>query len=159
MQKNSDEKFMKVAIDLAFEGMRENKGGPFGAVVVQNGVIVGRGYNRVTSTNDPTAHAEIVAIRDACKQLNTFELSDCVIYTTCEPCPMCLAAIYWSHVNKIFYGSTKVDAANINFDDSFIYDEIMKNNSDRKLNMKQISRDETIELFNEWQNKTDRISY
>jgi len=159
MQKNSDEKFMKVAIDLAFEGMHENKGGPFGAVVVQNGVIVGRGYNRVTSTNDPTAHAEIVAIRDACKQLNTFELSDCVIYTTCEPCPMCLAAIYWSHVNKIFYGSTKVDAANINFDDSFIYDEIMKNNSDRKLNMKQISRDETIELFNEWQNKTDRISY
>lgn len=159
MQKNSDEEFMKVAIELAFEGMHENKGGPFGAVVVQNGVIVGRGYNRVTSTNDPTAHAEIVAIRDACKQLNTFELSDCVIYTTCEPCPMCLAAIYWSHVNKIFYGSTKVDAANINFDDSFIYDEIMKNNSDRKLNMKQISRDETIELFNEWQNKTDRISY
>lgn len=159
MQKNSDEEFMKVAIELAFEGMHENKGGPFGAVVVQNGVIVGRGYNRVTSTNDPTAHAEIVAIRDACKQLNTFELSDCVIYTTCEPCPMCLAAIYWSHVNKIFYGSTKLDAANINFDDSFIYDEIMKNNSERKLNMKQISRDETIELFNEWQNKTDRISY
>ena len=150
---------MKVAIELAFEGMHENKGGPFGAVVVQNGVIVGRGYNRVTSTNDPTAHAEIVAIRDACKQLNTFELSDCVIYTTCEPCPMCLAAIYWSHVNKIFYGSTKLDAANINFDDSFIYDEIMKNNSERKLNMKQISRDQTIELFNEWQNKTDRISY
>jgi len=159
MQKNSEEKFMKVAIDLAFEGMHENKGGPFGAVIVQNGVIVGRGNNQVTSTNDPTAHAEIVAIRDACKQLNTFELNDCVIYTTCEPCPMCLAAIYWTHINKIFYGSTKLDAANINFDDSFIYDEIMKNNAERKLNMEQISRDQTIELFNEWQNKTDKISY
>jgi len=159
MQKNSEEKFMKVAIDLAFEGMHENKGGPFGAVIVQNGVIVGRGNNQVTSTNDPTAHAEIVAIRDACKQLNTFELNECVIYTTCEPCPMCLAAIYWTHINKIFYGSTKHDAANINFDDSFIYDEIMKNNAERKLNMEQISRDQTIELFNEWQNKTDKISY
>lgn len=159
MQKNSEEKFMKVAIDLAFEGMHENKGGPFGAVIVQNGVIVGRGNNQVTSTNDPTAHAEIVAIRDACKQLNTFELNDCVIYTTCEPCPMCLAAIYWTHINKIFYGSTKLDAANINFDDSFIYDEIMKNNAERKLNMEQISRDQTIELFNEWQNKADKISY
>ena len=149
---------MEEAIRLSLENIK-NSGGPFGAVITKNGEIVATGVNKVTSKNDPTAHAEIVAIRKACEKLNSFQLEGCTIYTSCEPCPMCLAAIYWTHINKIFYGSTKHDAANINFDDSFIYDEIMKNNAERKLNMEQISRDQTIELFNEWQNKADKISY
>ncbi len=121
-----DEKFMRHAIELAKRGVDSNFGGPFGAVVVKDNLIVGEGWNCVTSTNDPTAHAEVTAIRKACKHLNTFQLTDCVIYTSCEPCPMCLGAIYWSRPAKLFYGCTHEDAAAIGFDDHFIYDEIAK---------------------------------
>src|SRR5476651_1509863 len=118
------EKFMREAIRLSLSKMRGNHGGPFGAVVVRKGKIIGRGWNRVTSANDPTAHAEVTAIRDACRRLKTFRLDDCEIYTSCEPCPMCLAAIYWARLGKIHYGNGRADAARIGFDDAFLYDEI-----------------------------------
>src|SRR6516165_6840157 len=119
-----NKRFMREAIRLSIQMMRRGKGGPFGAVVVKNDEVVGRGCNRVTSTNDPTAHAEIVAIRDACKRLKTFHLDDCDIYTSCEPCPMCLSAVYWARIRKLFYGNTRQDAAKIAFDDEFIYREV-----------------------------------
>jgi tRNA(Arg) A34 adenosine deaminase TadA len=121
-----DEKFMRRAIELAQNGMNAGDGGPFGAIVVKDGEIVGEGCNRVTSTNDPTAHAEVVAIRAACEKLNSFQLDGCTIYTSCEPCPMCLGAIYWARPAKVFYACTREDAANIEFDDQFIYEEIEK---------------------------------
>ena len=139
--------------------MRRGKGGPFGAVVVKGNRIVGRGSNKVTSTNDPTAHAEIVAIRDACKRLNTFQLEDCDLYTSCEPCPMCLSAIYWARIRSVYYGNTRKDAARIAFDDDFIYREVALPIRRRKLGMKQILRDEALAAFIEWEKKADKVRY
>ncbi len=150
---------MKAAVELSINGMLSNEGGPFGAVVVKDGEIVGRGNNKVTSTNDPTAHAEVVAIRDACQNLNTFQLDDCVLYTSCEPCPMCLGAIYWARPKAVYYGCTKKDAADINFDDDFIYKELEVKMGDRKIPFIQIGRDEAIKAFQMWANKEDKNLY
>ena len=152
-------KFMREAIRLSIQTMRRGKGGPFGAVIVRNGKVVGRGCNQVTSVNDPTAHAEIVAIREACKRLKTFRLDECDLYTSCEPCPMCLSAIYWARLGKVFYGNTRKDAAKIDFDDDFIYREVALPIGKRKLNMKQLLREEALAAFDEWQEKTDKILY
>ena len=138
-------KFMREAIRLSIQMMRRGKGGPFGAVVVRNGKVVGRGSNQVTSTNDPTAHAEILAIREACQRLKTFQLDDCDLYTSCEPCPMCLAAIYWARLGNVFYANTRKDAARIDFDDDFIYREVARPIGKRKLKMKQLLREEVSE--------------
>lgn len=154
-----DKKFMQAAVDLSIKGMLANEGGPFGAVVVRNGEIVGRGNNKVTSTNDPTAHAEVVAIRDACKNLNTFQLDDCVLYTSCEPCPMCLGAIYWARPKAVFYGCTKKDAADINFDDDFIYKELEVKMGERKIPFAQVGRDDAIKAFQMWSEKQDKDLY
>lgn len=151
--------FMLRAIELSKIGMQNGKGGPFGCVIVQNGKIVGEGNNQVTSSNDPTAHAEMVAIRNACKNLNTFQLDDCEIYTSCEPCPMCLGAIYWARPTKIYYANTREDAKNIGFDDSFIYDEIPLNINDRKIPMIALGRNEANEVFEAWKNKEDKVEY
>ena len=151
--------FMDAAIQMAIEGVRSGQGGPFGAVVVKDGVIVGRGNNRVTSTNDPTAHAEVVAIRDACENLGTFQLDGCEIYTSCEPCPMCLGAIYWARPSKLYYGCNKHDAAEINFDDDFIYREIAIDNEKRKIPFIPYMRDEALASFKAWTDKDDRIAY
>jgi len=150
---------MRAAVELSRKKMRDNYGGPFGAVIVRKNKIVGRGWNRVTSTNDPTAHAEISAIRDACKKLKTFKLDDCELYTSCEPCPMCLAAIYWARIGKIFYANTRKDAAKIEFDDDLIYREVSRPISGRKIPMKQLLRDEALKVFAEWKNKADKIRY
>lgn len=154
-----NEKFMREAIRLSVEKMRAGIGGPFGAVVVKDGEIIARGFNKVTSTNDPTAHAEVVAIREACEKLGTFQLDDCEIYTSCEPCPMCMGAIYWARPNKVYYGNTKADAAKINFDDQFIYDELDLPMNKRKLTMIPLLRDEALEAFKEWEEKSDKINY
>ncbi len=150
---------MREAIRISLAKMRANCGGPFGAVVVRQGKIVGRGWNQVTSTNDPTAHAEVTAIRDACRRLKTFQLDDCELYTSCEPCPMCLAAIYWARFKKVFYGNTRQDAARINFDDAFIYREVARPIARRKIPMKQLLRPEALTAFTEWLEKADRIAY
>jgi len=152
-------KFMRAAIRLSIDMMRCGKGGPFGAVVVKRGKIVGRGCNEVTSSNDPTAHAEIVAIRDASRRLKTFDLDGCELYTSCEPCPMCLSAIYWARIRKVFYANTRKDAAKIAFDDDFIYREVALPIRKRQLFMKQLLRDEAQKAFTEWQRKTDKIPY
>jgi guanine deaminase len=159
MNKNKNKRFMKEAIRLSLAHMQKGHGGPFGAIVVRNGRIVGRGWNKVTSTNDPTAHAEISAIREACKTLRTFDLSEAEIYSSCEPCPMCLAAIYWARIKKIYYGNTRRDAAKILFDDEFLYQEIAKPISKRKLKMKQLLRKDAKAVFKEWQEKEDKIHY
>lgn len=151
--------FMQQAIALSQQGMDNNEGGPFGAIVVRAGQVVGVGNNRVTSTQDPTAHAEVVAIRDACRRLHTFELHDCIIYTSCEPCPMCLGAIYWARPKAVYFGCTKEDAARIDFDDHFIYAEINTPREERKIPMFQVSRPEALRVFEAWKNKTDKISY
>lgn len=150
---------MREAIRLSLSKMRGNHGGPFGAVVVRKGKIVGRGWNRVTSTNDPTAHAEVSAIRDACRKLKTFQLNDCELYTSCEPCPMCLSAIYWARVKRVFYANTRQDAAHIDFDDDLIYREIPLPNSRRKIPMKQLLHAEALKVFAEWKSKPDKIRY
>ena len=150
---------MREAIRLSIQMMRRGKGGPFGAVVVRNGKVVGRGANQVTSTNDPTAHAEILAIREACKRLKTFQLEDCELYTSCEPCPMCLSAVYWARLGNVFYANTRQDAARIDFDDEFIYREVALPIGKRKLKMKQLLREEALAAFAEWQQKTDKILY
>ena len=150
---------MREAIALSLRMMRRGKGGPFGAVVVCGNKIVGRGCNLVTSVNDPTAHAEIVAIRQACKKLKTFRLDDCVLYTSCEPCPMCLSAIYWARIRKVFYANTRKDAARIAFDDEQIYREVSLPLGRRKLEMKQLLRDEALKAFNEWERKPDKLLY
>jgi guanine deaminase len=152
-------KFMREAIRLSVQMMRRGKGGPFGAVVVRDRKIVARGCNQVTSTNDPTAHAEIVAIRDACKRLKTFVLDDCDLYTNCEPCPMCLSAIYWARIGNVFYGNTRKDAARIAFDDDHIYHELALPIRRRKLVMKQLLRTEALKAFAEWEKKADKIRY
>jgi len=151
--------FMLEAIELSIAGMQQNEGGPFGAVVVKNGVIVGRGNNKVTATNDPTAHAEVTAIRDACRNLNSFQLDGCVIYTSCEPCPMCLGAIYWARPDKVYFACTKKDAADAGFDDDFIYLEIVKPFSDRSIVFEQLSRNEALKAFELWKQKEDKTAY
>lgn len=151
--------FMRVAIALSRTKMRANCGGPFGAVVVRSGKVIARGWNQVTSTNDPTAHAEVTAIRAACKKLRTFRLSDCELYTSCEPCPMCLSAIYWARFKRVYYGNTRSDAAKIQFDDDWIYREVARPIARRKLEMRQLLRDEALKVFTEWEAKTDKVRY
>ena len=152
-------KYMQEAIRISMQMMRRNKGGPFGAVVVRKGKIVGRGCNQVTSTNDPTAHAEVVAIRDACRRLKTFQLSDCELYTSCEPCPMCLSAIYWARFRKVFYANTRKDAADVDFDDDFIYTEVSLPLARRSIPMRQLMRKDALVVFKEWKNKPDKVRY
>ncbi len=154
-----DKKFMRRAIELAENGMDTNTGGPFGAVIVKNGEIIAEGCNKVTSNNDPTAHAEVDAIRTACKKLNSFQLEDCIIYTSCEPCPMCLGAIYWARPKKVFYGCTREDAADIDFDDQLIYDEIAVGITNRKIEFTNVLRDEALKVFQKWDSKIDRTEY
>jgi len=151
--------FMQEAIQLSIQNVLEGKGGPFGAVVVKDGKIIARGANSVTAHNDPTAHAEVVAIREACKTLNTFQLNGCEIYTSCEPCPMCLGAIYWARPDKLFYANSKEDAAAIAFDDKFIYEEIAKPIGERKLFTKQLLRNKAIVAFNNWAESNIKTEY
>ena len=151
-------KFMQRAIELSIESINSG-GGPFGSVIVKDEKIISEGMNRVTVDNDPTAHGEIVAIRNACKELKTFNLSNCSLYSSCEPCPMCMSAIYWSRIGKVYYANTRDDAKKINFDDSLIYSEIPKKNKDRSILMEQILRDEALEAFEIWKNKTDKTKY
>lgn len=152
------EDFMRKAIELSIENVK-NGGGPFGAVIVKDGEIVATGVNRVTANHDPTAHAEVSAIRAACQKLGTFDLSGCEIYTSCEPCPMCLGAIYWAHLDKIYYGNNKTDAARIGFDDSFIYDELALERKNRKKVMEELLPDEAIAAFRAWEEKADKVEY
>ncbi len=154
-----EEKFMQEAIELSRTGINNNEGGPFGCVIVKGNEIVGRGNNKVTSTNDPTAHAEVVAIRDACNNLGTFQLDDCEVYTSCEPCPMCLGAIYWARPKVIYFANNREDAADAGFDDSMIYDEMAATIEQRKIPIKTLGRDEAIKVFNEWKEKTDKTAY
>lgn len=154
-----EEKFMREAIALSRNAIENNEGGPFGCVIVKDDTIVGRGNNKVTSTNDPTAHAEVVAIRDACRNLGTFQLDDCEVYTSCEPCPMCLGAIYWARPKVIYYANNREDAADAGFDDSMIYDEMAATVEQRKIPIKLLGRDEAIKVFNEWVNKPDKTAY
>ena len=150
--------FMLRAIELSLSSAN-NDGGPFGCVITKKNEIIAEGTNKVTLSNDPTAHAEVVAIRDACKKLDTFNLSGCDLYTSCEPCPMCLSAIYWSHIDSIYYANTREDAKNINFDDSLIYSEISKKKEDRKIPIKQMLREEALKTFKLWSKKIDKIEY
>jgi len=154
-----DKDFMRAAIALAEENVASGNGGPFGAVIERDGEIVGRGSNNVTSHNDPTAHAEVVAIRDACATLGTFSLQGCTVYTSCEPCPMCLSAIYWARLDRIFYGNTKADAAAIDFDDAFLYLEIPKPIGERTIPTEQMLRAESIKAFQAWAVSEDKIPY
>jgi len=153
------EQFMREAIELSREMMRQGKSGPFGAIIVKDNVIVGRGYNQVTANNDPTAHAEVQAIRQACQQLNTFDLSGCEIYTSCEPCPMCLGAIWWARMDKIIYAANRVDAENAGFSDAHFYQELAKENHERSVVMQGLLREEALLTFDEWIKKTDKIPY
>lgn len=150
---------MQEAIVLSKKSMDTGDGGPFGCVIVKGDMIVGMGNNKVTSTNDPTAHAEVVAIREACKNLETFQLEDCEIFTSCEPCPMCLGAIYWARPKAIYYANTRADAADIGFDDSMIYEEMKIENSERLIPLTALGRKEAIKVFEEWKNKTDKTEY
>ena len=156
---NEEEVFMKEAIRLSITNVTEGKGGPFGAVIVKDGKIIARGANQVTRSNDPTAHAEVVAIRNACKILDTFQLDGCDLYTSCEPCPMCLGAIYWARPARLFYANTKADAAAIQFDDQFIYEEIALPLGERKLFTKQLLREEALEAFRLWQESNAKVEY
>jgi len=151
--------FMKRAIELSRIKMQNLEGGPFGAVIVKDGVIIAEGWNQVTSTKDPTAHAEISAIRKACEKLDDFQLSGCEIYTSCEPCPMCLAAIYWARLDKIIYANTKEDAAAIEFDDNFLYEEISKPLNLRTILTEQTDRDQANKVFREWSDMSNKIKY
>ncbi len=151
--------FMKEAIRLSINNVEEGKGGPFGAVVVKDGKIIARGVNQVTTNNDPTAHAEVMAIRNACAALNSFQLDDCDIYTSCEPCPMCLGAIYWARPARLFYANSKEDATAINFDDQFIYEEIARPINERKLFTQQILREEALEAFKKWSESSIKTDY
>ena len=151
-------KFMSRAIELSIQSVNQG-GGPFGCVIVRDDKIISEGFNRVTSTNDPTAHGEIVAIRQACKELNVFSLNNCELYTTCEPCPMCLSAIYWTRIEKIYYANTRNDAQKIDFDDSSIYLELQKKIKKRKIPMVQIMRKEALKAFELWDKKTDKVKY
>lgn len=157
MQTHHD--YMLMAIDEARRGMKANEGGPFGAVIVKEGTVIGKGNNRVLMSNDPTAHAEMLAIREACAHLGHFQLDQCTLYTTCEPCPMCLGAIYWARPEQVYYGSTRFDAAAIGFDDAFIYEEILKPPDGRKITMLQLPNTQLLALFREWLAKSDRTGY
>ncbi len=150
--------FMKRAIELSIESVNRG-GGPFGSIIVKDNNIVAEGSNKVTLTNDPTAHGEIVAIREACKKLNNFSLNQCELYSTCEPCPMCLSAIYWARIDKIYYANTRDDARKIDFDDSIIYAELQKNIDKRKISMIQIMRNEALKAFELWDKKKDKVKY
>lgn len=154
-----EERFMHEAIQLSLHGMTNNEGGPFGCIIVKDDKIVGRGNNKVSSTNDPTAHAEVTAIRDACKNLGTFQLEGCEIYTSCEPCPMCLGAIYWARPKIVYYANNRTDAADIGFDDSMIYDEMTVAIEQRRIPIVPISRDAALKVFEEWKNKVDKTVY
>lgn len=153
------DQFMREAINLSRENIRQGKGGPFAAVIVKDGTVIARGTNLVTSTNDPTAHAEIVAIREACHTVGSFQLEGCDIYTSCEPCPMCLGAIYWARPRAIYFANTRDDAATIGFDDRIIYDELTRGHDDRKIAMIQVLREEALIAFQEWQEKNDKVPY
>ena len=153
------QKFMTRAVELSIEGMQRGDGGPFGAVVVKNDQIIAEGWNRVLVSNDPTAHAEVTAIRAACQKLNSFQLTDCIIYTSCEPCPMCLGAIYWSRPLAVYYANTKDDAAAINFDDSFIYREIGLDKEQRSIPFIILQHDQADTAFKAWQQKQDKHAY
>ena len=153
-----DKTFMREAIRLADESVK-NGGGPFGAVIVKDGEIVAGSANSVTRDNDPTAHAEVNTIRQACKKLGTFDLSDCVIYTSCEPCPMCLGAIYWARIKKVYYGNTKKDAAEINFADDFIYKELEQRKEERFVPLISLLRNEALKTFRAWMEKQDKVEY
>ena len=150
--------FMKRAIELSVENINKG-GGPFGCVIIKDNKIVAEGSNKFVPTKDPTAHGEIVAIREACKKLNNFNLSGCELYSNCEPCPMCLSAIYWARINKIFFANTREDARKIDFDDSLIYSEFKKNINERKIPMVQIMRDEALKAFELWDKKKDKVKY
>lgn len=150
---------MREAIRLSIENVESGKGGPFGCVIVKDGRIIARGANKVTSSNDPTAHAEVVAIRQACQELGDFQLADCEIYCSCEPCPMCLGAIYWARPKAIYYANTKGDAAAIQFDDQFIYEEIALPTAQRKLFTRQLMRDEALDAFEKWIESTKKVGY
>ena len=157
MQRES--KYMQEAIDLSRKGIHSNEGGPFGCVIVKGEEIVGRGWNQVTSSNDPTAHAEIVAIREACNRLGSFQLSGCEVYTSCEPCPMCMGAIYWARPMQVFYANSRQDASLIGFDDSFIYEELTCAVDKRKIPMTRVFSETALQIFNEWANKNNKIKY
>lgn len=157
------DKFMKIAKELSDENLKTNVGGPFGACIVKDGNIIGKGSNHVLSNNDPTAHAEIMAIRDACKNINSYDLNGCELYTSCYPCPMCLSAIIWSNIKKVYYGNTKEDAANIGFRDDYIYNYIKNltdnTNDDSVLELECMDREETLKTFSAFLNKTDKTIY
>ena len=157
--KQEHEKFMRLAIALSEKNVLESLGGPFGAVIVKEGKIIAKSGNKVTTTNDPTAHAEVSAIRLACKKLKTFDLKGCVIYTSCEPCPMCLSAIYWARIDIVYYANTKTDAGAIGFDDKFIYEELEKPMQQRKLPVNQLLRDEALQAFKLWEASAMKIDY
>lgn len=150
---------MTRAIQLSIDGVHSGRGGPFGAVIVRDGKIVAEGVNQVTSSNDPTAHAEVLAIRLACAKLGVFELKDCELYTSCEPCPMCLGAIYWARLSRIYFANTHEDAAKIGFDDSFLYNELKQPHSQRRIPTVQIMREEALAGFRAWATKPDKIPY
>ena len=151
-------RFMSRAIELSIESVKSG-GGPFGSVIIKNNEIISEGMNRVTKNNDPTAHGEIVAIRNACKNLNDFSLKGCELYTSCEPCPMCLSAIYWSRIDKIYYANTRDDAKKIDFDDSLIYSELIKKIKERKIPTTQLMRDEALQGFKLWKNTENKVKY
>ncbi|MES3018515.1 MAG: nucleoside deaminase [Bacteroidota bacterium] len=159
MERSEHEKFMRLAIQLSEENVTKALGGPFGAVIVKDGKLIAKSSNKVTTSLDPTAHAEVAAIRLACKKLKTFDLSGCVVYTSCEPCPMCLSAIYWARIDKIYFANTKNDAHQIGFDDQFIYDELALPMNDRKLVIQQILRDEAQGAFRLWDQSAMKINY
>ena len=159
MISKKDREFIERAIKLSEKGMDNNAGGPFGAVIVKDDKIIAEGYNQVTSSNDPTAHAEIVAIREACKNLNSFQLDGCIIYTSCEPCPMCLGAIYWARPSAVYYACTKEDAAEVGFDDDFIYKEIDAGMENRSIKFINLNRQEGKEIFKKWAAKEERTDY
>jgi guanine deaminase len=154
-----DQQFLERAIELSHQGMQQKQGGPFGCVIVRDGLIIGEGFNQVTLSNDPTAHAEVVAIRNACKTINSFQLTDCIIYTSCEPCPMCLGAIYWARPARVIYANTKQDAAAINFDDQFIYDEIGKCGSMRDIPFIHFPHKRALEVFAAWKAMDNKQVY
>ena len=155
---NKSNNFMLRAIELSMISVETN-GGPFGCVIVKNNQIIAEGSNEVTKTNDPTAHAEIVTIRKACNELKNFHLKGTEMYTSCEPCPMCLSAIYWSHIDKIYFGNTRIEDSKIGFDDNFIYDELLMDLAKRKIPSQQLNQNEAIKAFQEWELKTDKIEY
>lgn len=151
--------FLKKAIEISLVKICENAGGPFGAIIVREGIVLAEGWNKVTSTYDPTAHAEVIAIREACKRTRSFSLAGSILYTSCEPCPMCLAAAYWARVDEIYYANTREDAAAIGFDDQFLYDELAKPIQARALKIKKLFCEEAIIPFKTWENKLDKIHY